>query len=497
MTEQSTAWALLALPGAEPAAAYLTGPLAKQYRLIVDLLADQRNVTLTGVGFDELSSLIRERLPEANAAELLDELSLEARMRQLVEWGTCTSWQDRAETAEDFLRNRHRYQLTEAGSILNDAVRALEAELGASSTAVLLAPSTIVDRLTATVEALSADAPERASQEFSQVQHTLDAMGHAASEWQSRLAAALGGSPTEAKVTRLLETILAYAEAWGSGIDAWTETIAARLPLLNDVTDEQWRAMALARVGSQASEQVVRDAVTEMRAATDTLATWFTGNRPQAAHLRRQIRNAVAPVLRGHRALLAVGGTVSRKADLLRLAEAIETSSTDDEAWRLWCTATGLFSARHVDDDAPEIGQPGQTSVWDAPPVPIARRLRAQGIRSLSGRPPHIVDRRAARAEARSQALRDHRELERAAKSLGERSGTALGTWSELSTPEAELLLELIAASRHDVAPDGTRSATSADGRWRLRLTPMDGSAILTMPEGRLVLGDGVVEFDA
>lgn len=65
MTEESpSAWALLPLPGQSTAAAYLTGPLAKQYRLIVDILDDERHVSLTGVGFDELSVLIRRRLPD-------------------------------------------------------------------------------------------------------------------------------------------------------------------------------------------------------------------------------------------------------------------------------------------------------------------------------------------------------------------------------------------------------------------------------------------------
>lgn len=497
MTEPMTAWSVLSLPGSVSAAAYLTGQHAKQYRLIVDILAEQRNVTLTGVGFDELAALIRERLPTENARELLDDFPLEARMKQLVEWGTCTSWQDHAETQEEFLRNRYRYQLTEAGSLLNDAVRTLETEFGPGSTAVLLAPAAIVERLNATFTALDNNDAAQASQEFSQLEHTLSAMSSAATEWQSRLAAALGGAPTEAKVTRLLETILAYAEAWGSGIDAWTEAIATHLPRLREVSSTQWRAMALARVGSQASEQVVDDAADGMRAVTDTLAVWFTGSRPQAVHLRRQIRNAVAPVLRGHRALLAVGGTVSRKADLLQLAEAIETLDGDDDAWQLWCTATGLYSARHVDDDAPEISDAAQTSVWDAPPVPISRRLRTQGTRSLSGRAPHIVDRRAARAEARRRALRDQRDQERAARSLSERSGTALSTWSALTAMEAELLLDLIADSRHHVAADGSRTATSADGRWRLRLTPSEGSAVLRIPEGRLVLADGMVEFSA
>ena len=36
--QELTPWQLLPLPGATPAASYLTGPLAKQYRLIVDIL---------------------------------------------------------------------------------------------------------------------------------------------------------------------------------------------------------------------------------------------------------------------------------------------------------------------------------------------------------------------------------------------------------------------------------------------------------------------------
>lgn len=199
--QELTPWQLLPLPGAAPAASYLTGPLAKQYRLIVDILDDERTHSLTGIGHDELEALVWARLPADDARELLDDLDLDARMRQLVDWGTCESWQDRAESQQDFLRNRHRYQLTEAGAAFNTAARRIEADLGATSTAVLLAPATIVTRISATLAAVDSEATERASQEFAQVQTTLDAMGAAASEWQSRLAAALGGAPSEQKVS--------------------------------------------------------------------------------------------------------------------------------------------------------------------------------------------------------------------------------------------------------------------------------------------------------
>lgn len=491
--EQAALWALLPLPGVVSAASYLTGPLAPQYRLIVDALDEQRNVSLTGVGFDELQALLRNRLPEGQGRELLDEVPLEARMRTLVEWGTCESWQDRAETQSDFLRNRHRYQLTEAGSVLNAAVRKLETDLGTTSTAVLLAPATIIERLRAMLSSLTD--PARASQEFAQVQTTLDAMGAAASEWQSRLAAALGGAPSEAKVGRLLETILAYVEAWGSGVDAWSDAIVATLPGLHSISNPTWRAMALARYGSDAAEGSIASTVAEMRAAVAKLETWFGGPNPQAARLRRQIRDAVAPVLRSHRTLLAVGGTVSRKADLLRLASAIESAEDDAAAWRLWCNATGLFSSRHFTTPTPEITAGARVSTWDAPPAVISRRLRTQAARSLSGRPTRIADNSEARAEARRLAAREQADVERAGAALAARSGTTLREWDALDHTETTLLLDLIATARNSSAPDGVRRGISADGRWQLTLHPRPGSAVLHTPDGRLTLPDALVEF--
>ncbi|MDO5092903.1 MAG: DUF2397 domain-containing protein [Propionibacteriaceae bacterium] len=492
---ESTTWSLLSLPGAVSAAGYLVGPLAQQYRLIVDVLEDQRQVTLTGVGFDELQQLLRARLPEDRAAELMDELALKARMDQLVEWGTCSAWQDRAETQEDFLRNRHRYQLSDAGYQLNTAVRRIESELGATSTAVLQAPMNLLERLRETVTALDDNDAEAASGSYSQLQNTLSVMSDAATEWQNRLAIALGGSPTEEKVTRLLETILTYAEMWGSGVDAWSAPIAAHLPQLREVADEQWRALALTRLGTGAPEPLLIDAITEMKADVDILAAWFSGSNPQSMRLRRQIRDAVAPVLKSHRALLAVGGTVSRKADLLRLADALESAATDADAYHLWCQATGLHSARHVADSAPEATSGHRRSIWDTEPVPISRRLRAQGARSLSGRAPNIVDRRATRAEARRRAQAEVVSTERAAASLATRSGRPLSELGTLNSAEADLLLTMISESRRYRPGNEPSEVTSADGRWLLRLTPQPGSAVLEMPGGQLVMANAWMEF--
>ena len=463
-------WSLLTTPGEIRAASYLVGSHARQYRLIVDVLADRQEVSLTGVGHDELAELIRARLPQGTVAELVEDLNLSDRLASLVSWGTCEAWQDRATTEEEFLRNRYRYQLTEAGAALNQAVRAIEEDLGAGSTAVLLAPAVLADRLRA----------------------ALDAMAREANQWQSRMAAALGGVPDQARITRLLETILAYIDAWGAGVDAWSGRITACLPDLKAIGPDIWRALTLQRLGAEINPETVTRATTHLAGIVAVLERWFSGELPQATRLRRQMRDAVTPVLRGHRALLAVGGTVSRAAELSRLADAVAGAEDDAEAWRVFASGTGLYSARHLAMETPEV--PGTPSVWEAPPAPVSKRLRSQGRRSLSGRAPRVVDRSRARELARAAAAHDQAALREAEHRLVSRSGTHLSDWAVLTAEETRLFLDLLTSARES---DGT--GTTADGRCTMKLTPVHPprSAVCRTEEGRLVLADALVEFTA
>ena len=485
-----SSWDLLATPGEIRAASYLIGSHAHQYRLIVDVLAARQEVSLTGVGHDELAELIRARLPQETAAGLMEDLNLSDRLASLVSWGTCEAWQDRATTEEEFLRNRYRYQLTEAGAALNQVVRAIEEDLGAGSTAVLLAPAVLADRLRAALDALAGERLDDASREFSVVETTLDAMAREANQWQSRMAAALGGIPDQARITRLLETILAYVDAWGAGVDAWSGRITACLPDLKDIDPDTWRALTLQRLGAEINPETVARATNQLSGIVAVLERWFSGELPQATRLRRQMRDAVTPVLRGHRALLAIGGTVSRAAELSRLADAVARAEDDAAAWRVFATGTGLYSARHLALEAPEV--PGVPSVWDAPPVPVSKRLRSQGRRSLSGRAPRVADRSRARELARANAAHEQAELQEAEHRLVSRSGTRLSDWAALTAGETRLFLDLLASAR-----EANGMGTTADGRFTMKLTPVDPprSAVCRTEEGRLVLADALVEF--
>lgn len=491
------AWSLLGLPGPIAPATFLTSPRAAQYRLIVAILAERQTTSLTGVGYDELGALLQQQLPQESVLELMDDLNLDDRLAQLVTWGTCEAWQEPANTEADFLRNRFRYQLTEAGAELHRLSVRLESEPGLGSTAALMAPGSLAERLEATLAALDIPDTEVAAAAFAQVQTTLENMASSASTWQSKLAAALGGAPDVAKVTRLLETILAYIEAWGSGVDAYSARIAAALPALDRLPAETWRSLALARLGADAPTHAVDAAVAELGVVRERLELWFSGTDPQAQRLRRQIRDAVAPVLRSHRTLLAVGGTISRRAELLKLAGALEAASDDADAWRMWAGATGLYSARHLQMAAPAIERPALTSIWDAPPVSVSRRLRLQGHRALTGRASRLPDTSAARAEARRRAAATRADLARAEDSLAARSGTHLSQWTPLDAAEADLFLRLVSAARNHRDDDGTMTGQSADGRWRLVLRPVFPCtfAVLTTPEGRLYLDDALAEI--
>ena len=489
------AWALLGLPGSIQAANYLTSANAKQYRLIIDVLAAELDQSLTGVAHDELVAQVRHRLPAATTEALMEELNIDARLRQLVLWGTCHEWQDRADTEAEFLRNRSRYQLSETAALLHKAVREMESTQGAGSSAVLMAAATLADRIEATLTGISSGDLTAASTAYSQVQTTLEAMARAASDWQARLATALGGTPDEEKVHRMLETILAYVEAWGAGIDANSDTIRARLPELRQLGITTWRGLALARVQASAPEHAIQETISELQASVATLSTWFDGPAAQAARLRRQMRDAVAPVLRSHRTLLAVGGTVSRRAELLRLARAIDDAPSDREAERLWGAATGLYRAAHLRLDSPAVAQPFRTSTWDAPPAEVSRRLRAQGQRSVAGGAGRMVDTSGQRARARQEAARRRARLADAESVLIGRSGTVLSSWTPLGADESTIFLALLTTARAAPPRDGVSTGTSQDGRLTLSLRslPGTGTAVVETPDGRLAVQDAEV----
>jgi uncharacterized protein (TIGR02677 family) len=361
-----------------------------------------------------------------------------------------------------------------------------------STSAAAFAPAIIAERLDDTIDAIGQRDLNQAAQAWAQVRTTLKDMAEAASIWQSRMASALAGAPDEDKMGRLRETLMAYVTVWGAGVDTYSPRIRNALDRLHRVvTDDDWRAMAISGVDAAAAEETVRAIAQGNRDAAETLAVWFGERHGQALRLRRQVRDAVTPLLRGSRALLATGGRVTRRGELLRLAAAVESSDSDAAAWETWCAATGLWSARHLSGVPEEPDAPAHTSFWTAPAVAVDVKLRKRGSQSVKGRPAQVPNRREARRAAREAAKRQRKATEQAERALAARSGEYLADWTPISSAEeASIVWDMLTAVlRTEPGLDGTRTALTSDDRWKVLAHPAptaSPSAVLIMPEGRV-----------
>lgn len=507
-TAEIDAWELAGFPGRLDVAAYLTSDsLAAQYRVIVDALLDAQEHSLTGVSRDELLARVNDRIADttdvATARRLTAEslLDLDARMKALQSWGVVIRWQDKARTEADFVRTRDRYQLTSGAADLHRWLRRTIDDDAVATSAAAFAPAVIADRLDEALLALGEGQHTAAAQAWAQVRTTLRDMADAAAIWQSRMANALAGAADEAKMHGLRETLMAYVNVWGAGVDTYSPRIRDALPRLAAVGVDDWRAIALEALDADAAEETVAAVIAAHADSVATLTHWFAESRGQATRLRRQVRDAVTPLLRGSRALLATGGRITRHAELLRIAAAVEAAKDDAAAWRVWCGATGLWAARHLSGAPPQPGgSPAGTSFWAAPPVRVEVMLRQRGARSVQGRPAQVPDRRAARHEARRAAEAERAQSAEAEAGLLARSGTRLEAWAPLGPAEAGIFFDLFTAIVRQ-RPDrhtGRREAHSRDGRLHVVVSPPPPgrpSAVLVTPDGHLACDNWLLEL--
>jgi hypothetical protein len=213
----------------------------------------------------------------------------------------------------------------------------------------LLAPSVIAVRLEEALVVLEADDWRLADEAWAQVELSIRDMAGAAGMWQAELAAAVAGAPTEAKLASMRSTVLAYVEVWGAGVDVHSPRIAKSVAALQSRDPVTWRRLAMTRLGAEVGDEAIAAQTAVHRSVLDTLAGWFGGPDGQGRRLRRQVRDVIGDLVRGHRALLHVGGAVTRRGELLRVAAEIERAPSDQQGWSVWCRSTGLFEARHLD----------------------------------------------------------------------------------------------------------------------------------------------------
>ncbi|MFJ9564832.1 DUF2397 domain-containing protein [Streptomyces fuscichromogenes] len=418
------------LPGQELVPAYLVSRFAAQYRVVVETLLEAQDTTLIGMSYDEVVERVPRhlaaRLGPAVVAELVsaESFHLDARLDRLVKWGVVTRWQGQVRTGEDFLRRRDRYQITPVAARLHVSWMQEAAADEGTAADLTLAPRAIRDRL----EMFALTVRERrypsAAAEFQQIIALHQGMAAAARTWQRSLAHALSGGPDPGKQEALWRTLQSYIAMWGEQVDVHTPRIVFLVeelaPLLGTAV---WRACARAALAEDAAEELVDVQALRWARTWTALSAWFSGAAGQARRLRRQLRDLVAPWAGNARILMDTGGAVTRRAELL-LARAVERAPDEETAWRMWDTATGLFSARHL--LLPADAADDHTLSWaDAPAAPVTARFREQGARAAVGRRARVVDYSAGRSTARRARAAAVAARADAEATLRSRSGTA------------------------------------------------------------------------
>src|SRR5699024_8838252 len=133
------------------------------------------------------------------------------------------------------------------------------------------------------------------------------------------------------------------------------------------------------------------------------LRQWFISTptrESEAKLLRARARAAIPALLAVVRALHEKsGGRTDRTQDLLTLARWFATLPSDGDRHRLWRSAFGLSSVRHLSitaatEDAWAAAELGNSTPWaQAPPVQISPQLRRTGSYERRGRGSRVADR--------------------------------------------------------------------------------------------------------
>ncbi|ONI71322.1 hypothetical protein ALI144C_51065 [Actinosynnema sp. ALI-1.44] len=395
-------WSAL-LPGQELVPAYLTSRFAAQYRVIVDVLLAEQDTSLTGLSYDEVAAGVRARLAGQVPADVVDRLLAPEVLHLDARLERLVQW-----------RVLTRWQ--EPARSGEDFLRRR-------------------DRYQLTPRAAGLHVF------WSSVDDTEEATGD------------LTLAPRA-----IHERLIAFAESIRQAVytDAATEF---------QQVGAMHQAMATAARGWQRTLAHALSGGPDREHTWEALGSWFGGADSQARRLRRQLRDLVAPWARNMNLLLDTGGAVTRRAELLALAVAVERAPDDESAWRIWDTAVGAFSARHLllaQDSADE----SDLSWTNAPPAPVTARFREQGARAAVGRRTKIPDYSTGKSAARRARLAAQAARSGAEAALRQRSGTHLAEWGEITDAELNLLLEFVGVVRRT----RSESAVTGDGRWRITL---------------------------
>ncbi len=488
---------------------YATVPNAPTYRAIVQVCYEAMQRYVIELRPHDILRALRE---SGLAVDVDDIDTLETEyLEPLKRWGNLAATADPAgvERLEDFYRRRLVYHLTEVGEAAHRAVSEVERTVGRSGSLQTNMLVKIRDGLAALADGAARADPDELLRLLHDVHTAFDTLTHEANRFMTDLGAVLSGDRSDEDDERFVafkQAVLAYISRFVEQLRGLADEILAHLDAVETADPA---ALIDCAAASPDLPDFSGDGAGPARWAADQrerwvgIVSWFRGSdADDEPTVERLASFAVGAVVTLTRTLARLndrrGRPVDRTTDFLTLARWFAACDSDADAHRLWRTAFGLHSARHVHlaEADPELTST-RSSWWEATPVEVPTRLRTHGSTPRQGRHPRAAD---FSDQRRWLAARAHREREQLELALARLAGRPLrlSDVAELDVGEFDLLLSLLdAALSTPRDANGIRATRTSDGRLHVALHPPVGSTTTTLatPAGRLHAPDYRVEI--
>jgi len=428
-------------------------------------------------------------------------------------WGNLRSDPDtsRVTTVEDFHRARFLYQLTREGEAAEEALAVYDEALGRRGALQAVALADIATQLRVLHQLATTADPDPVKVHLALralVDRFTDLAGNAQA-FMGSLQRSIDLHDADAEAFRAYkDRLIDYLQRFITDLVATGSEIAAsvvRIELAG--VDALLDAAALreasdAAPGAGSGDDDPRAAEFARRAVLwrerwAGFRGWFVSaphHPSQAKLLRSQARAAIPQLLHVVAALNERrSGRSDRSADFRTLAVWFAQAPDDAALHRLWRTAFGLSSSRHLTVDAETVAARGDDPVlantpWaQAPPLQISPRLRKTGSYERRGKPSRVTDRSEQRRHLAELAAREAVETAAARAALATGGPARLSDVATLPADAFRLFLGVLGDAltalvpgRHEVA------VTTSDGSMAVRLTVLAGTgrAEIETPDG-------------
>jgi uncharacterized protein (TIGR02677 family) len=455
---------------------YLTAEESADYLSVMDLFT---GTLLTDLSATEVATQLGDR------GRAIERDVVEARCRQLVEWGNLVpSIRDaRVSSVAEYIRSRSRYQVSKLGGrVHRDAVEILQATDGAREVARELLGQIVqsLDRIIAQLGRADIDAEVLAG-EVTTVFSNQRVFTDSVRDFYAYLAGILtrydlGGD----EYTQFKELLLVYIDLITADVNRHAPAVSGRIRQVLSRLDTLLAALARLPGLALPDGTPVERARGRSGADWSELASWYDAEHGRSGpeQLRTAAAQALSQLITNAKRLLDSSGTgFSRRADFLRLARWFHAANNED-AHRLFAATFAVYPARHLlfgpDEPDPRIGP--TTSWWHSDPVQVPVSLRERGDRALRGKTSRVPDPAADRRRLIAEARREAEQRQTAASELAI-AGALDG--ATISPAARDLLLDLLGDL---LARD---ELETADHDLGLRLSALPGpDTVITSSDG-------------